>query len=149
MLKTALKEWAKETRALIDAETLKLIGEANFDLYYGPSGGGLDDEESTYPGFVTACRKIHTALSDVVPSVLYVDDQDCWSTVEPCAEECPDCGGTGKMLVEGEDEDDADGHTYCRNCDGRGGFEPTPYYEVDRAELVRAIVGRELAGHVS
>jgi hypothetical protein len=129
MFDSAIKAWASETKAALPAEVRTLISQANFDLYYGPSGGGLDDEDSTYPGFTTACRRIREALSDAVPSTLYVDEDDCYSTTEPSAESCGGC-------------EDCSGEDLCV-------VEPTAYASVDRAVLVRALVGRELAGYVS
>lgn len=133
----AVAEWAKETRAKLDERLRKLIGQANFDLYYGPSGGGLDDTEedgetSPYPGFDTACRTIRTMLEDEIPSHIFVDEQDCWWETEPVADECYGCEGAG-----------------CKDCDGSGSVEPEPYAKVDRRALIQAIVGKELAGYVS
>jgi len=132
-MKDALKDWTKETKETLDAEVKKLISQANFDLYYGPSGGGLDDEDEdgtpAYPGFETACREIRRALSDL-PSTVYVDeDSGCWTTTEPS---CWTCGG-------------------CEECDGEDlcVLEPGPYVVYERKDLIRAIVGRELAEYVS
>ena len=139
--KTALQEWAKETRALIPDDVRRLIGMANWDLYNGPSGGGLEDEdeqgETIYPGFETACKRIREALDDTLPSVLYVDDQDCYSTEEPKAEECHEC--TDGVTPEGEK---------CWACGASGYIDPEPYTELDRHELMRAIVGKELVQYL-
>jgi hypothetical protein len=102
----------------LDEETLKLIRQANFDLYYGPSGN--DDD---FPGFVTACRRIAEALSDV--GDLYVDEQsECVSDVEP---------------------------NWCDGCDDEEctGSDPGTWYRYERRDVIRAIVGRELVGYVT
>lgn len=115
---------------LLDDATKKLIGQATFDLHYGPSG-----DDSDYPGFVTACKRIARALDDV-PRRLFVDDQDCVCETEPKAEQCEACSGVGLY----DDET-----TPCADCNGKGYFEPTPYVEVDVAPI---IVGRELAPYL-
>lgn len=88
----SIKEAAAEAKASLSDEIRTLIGQANFDLYYGP----CSDED--FPGFTTACRVIRNALADI-PSTVCDDD-------------------TGEEV------------------------------EIDRASLVFAIVGRELACYV-
>lgn len=84
----SIKEAAAEAKASLSDEIRTLIGQANFDLYYGP----CSDED--FPGFTTACRLIRDALADV-------------------------------------------------------SLETDEGLEVDRATLIRALVGRELAPYVS
>lgn len=116
-LQRTLEAWVKEYRAGLEPSTLRLIAQANYDLHYGPTGGGLDDEDSEYPGFTKATRAIRSALDDL-PSALYVDlGCEGWQDVEPTWDH--DAG------VFEED--------YCR---------------VERHDLVKALIGKELAAYV-
>ena len=90
----SIKEAAAEAKASLSDEIRTLIGQANHDLYNGPSGN-----DENYPGFTTACRVIRNALADIPSSTVCDDD-------------------TGEGV------------------------------EIDRASLVFAIVGRELAPYV-
>jgi hypothetical protein len=77
-LQRTLEAWAKEYRATLEPNVKRLVDQANFDLYNGPSGN--DDD---FPGFTTATRTIADALDDL-PSVLYVDlGCEGWQDVEP------------------------------------------------------------------
>ena len=117
--------------------------QANFDLYYGPVADGAvgdpatDDPEEWqgYPGFVSATRAIREALDDV-PSTLYVDiDAEDWSEREPQPYTCLECNGSA--VVDGAP---------CPHCH-EGQCEPftEDTYRVDRRDLVRALLGSELA----
>lgn len=140
-----LRAWAAEWRAANlgeDRYTRELIANANYDLWYGPH------DYENWPGFETACREIKRALKSV-PSTLYVDtDAECWTETEPPQyEQCPDCeGGWATGIPESDGE-------ACETCDGTGEIESaTPsdggWWEVSRRDLVRAIVGKELAEYV-
>jgi hypothetical protein len=119
-LKNELRDWAKEKRQELGPEIISLIGKAKYDLYYGPSGGGLEED---YPGFEKATKKISAALDDVVPSTLYIDTQaGGWSDSEPDWEE--------------EDEE------------GVRSYHQEDWYKVDRKDLIAALVGDELAQYV-
>ena len=134
-LDRTLAAWAKEYRAQLDPSIVKLIEGAKQDLHFGPAYG----EESDFPGFETACLAIKSALEDV-PSTLYVDtDAEVWQESEPSAYECPECVGNG---VPTDDD--------CPGCAGSGKVEPylEETYQVERRDLVRALVGKELAEYV-
>ncbi len=119
-LKNELRDWAKEKREELGPEIVSLIGKAKFDLHYGPSGGGLEED---YPGFEKATKKISAALDDVVPSTLYIDIQaGGWSDSEPDWEETDE---EGQHVYHAED-----------------------WYHVDRNDLIAALVGDELAQYV-
>ena len=129
-LDRTLQAWAKEYRAQLDPSIVKLIEGAKQDLHFGPAYG----EESDFPGFETATLAIRDALTEM-PWRLFVDTgAECWSDREPTAEKC-ECDG------EGDD---------CETCGGNGWIEPftEETYEIDRAQLVRALVGKELAEYV-
>lgn len=153
-----LEAWAAEFKAALAPETVKLIAQANYDLYNGPVCDGAigdpaeDDEEEWqhYPGFIAATRKIRDALDDV-PSRLSLDtDAECRSTFEPGPEECPECNGDGEIRSLFQSEDAPETET-CSHCDGHGVVEPFTegIYETERRDLVRALVGRELVEYVS
>ena len=72
-LKEWMRVWAKEN---FSEETLRLIDQANFDLYHG----GCSEEE--YPGFTTACRLIKKALENV-PELFIELGSDCVLDYEP------------------------------------------------------------------
>jgi hypothetical protein len=133
----ALKAWAKEFRATLDESVRNLIAQANFDLYYGPSG---TDEE--YPGFETATKTIKEGLAGI-PSTLYIDaDSETWSDTEPQSEQCEACLGHGVDVKVGSG-------SQCSECMGQGTFDPAgEWYHLERKDLLTAIVGRELAGYV-
>ena len=121
-------QWAAEN---LDADTERLITQATYDLYFGPIGD--DDEDAPpYPGFETACDRIKLALRDL-PSTLYLfDDWEDWSETEPEAHTCEECKGDGGP---------------CDFCVD-GSVDPEPYYALDRSEVVRIVVGKELAEYV-
>jgi hypothetical protein len=144
-----LADWAKAWKEenLTD-EQRKLISQANWDLYNGPARDGSfgdpteDDEEwDSFPGFSKAVDLIKDALDDA-PRTLYIDDQsEEVMEREPQVDACEDCNGTGK--VEGEDF-----ITKCESCSGSGvGFQPE-YYKIERAEILKALVGKELVQYV-
>ena len=136
-LDRTLAAWAKEFREGLDPSIVKLIEGAKQDLHFGPAYG----EESDFPGFETACLAIKRALEDV-PSTLYVDTgAGCWSQSEPEPEECLECNGAGTY-----DDDE----TPCLDCNGSGKVPPytEETYQVERRDLVRALVGKELAEYV-
>lgn len=166
MIDKELQGWATEFRKTLLDETKRLIGQAKYDLWFGPSGGGLDDadpcddcggvgawdgktcdtckgsgELGVYPGFEIACERICEALEDV-PSVLFFDVQ-CggWSEKEPSPDECQACSGTG--FFDGDEDE-------CIDCRGEGSFEPDweAYVKIERPQLIVALVGKELAEYV-
>jgi hypothetical protein len=154
-LQRTLEAWAKEYRAEhIPADVNRLINLATYDLYYGPVGDGAvgdpatdehgqENEWAGYPGFVSATDKIKSALDDV-PSRLFVDTgAECWSEREPGPDECSECNGTG--TTDHVTDDDT-----CSFCDGSGKVEPflEETYQVERHDLIGALVGKELAAYV-
>lgn len=142
-LDRTLQAWAKEYRAQLDPSIDNLIVLAYYDLWHGMDGLG-DDELEQYPGFITATKRIATALEDV-PGTLYVDtDAECWSETEPGPDECGECCGQGEINQPDDETEE------CPYCNGSGKVAPflEETYEVDRAQLVRALVGKELAEYV-
>ena len=145
-LDSTLEAWAKEQRQALDATIRQRIQQANYDLYFGPVGDGAvgdpasdSDDWAGYPGFTKATAEIAYAL-DSVPSRLFFDvDAGYWTDHEPESEKCDACDGTG---LDGEDQ--------CEVCQGSGYCEPIweCWYEVDRKDLLRAIVGRELVSYL-
>ena len=141
-----LEAWAKEQRQALDATIRQRIQQANYDLYFGPVGDGAvgdpadgSDDWAGYPGFTKATAEIADAL-DAVPSRLFLDvDAEYWTDHEPEGEKCEECHGEG--ATEGEK---------CDLCNGVGVIEPAweCWYEVDRKELLRAIVGKELVAYL-
>jgi hypothetical protein len=112
----------------IPAVTLELIGKARHDLYNGPSYYDADGEEcSCFDDgaiafdFVDACSRIDDALAEV--SGIWIDlDAADYSTTEP------------------EPWEDEDGELY----------EPdySCWQEVSASEVIRHIVGHELARYI-
>jgi hypothetical protein len=130
------KQWEEEN---LDTDVRRLINQATFDLWYGPGVGDDDNDAPRYPGFGPACDQIKAALASL-PSTLYLfDDWEGWSETEPEAHPCDECGGTA---IDSEDAEDR-----CPYC-VRGSVEPDPYYALDRSEVVRIIVGKELAEYI-
>jgi hypothetical protein len=143
-LDRTLAAWAKEYRETLDPSIVKLIEGAKQDLHFGPAYG----EESDFPGFETATCKIREALEDM-PSVLYVDTgAECWSESESGPDECGNCYAQG--TVADEDSEDESAKVECPCCNGTGKTEPflEETYQVERHDLIGALVGRDLAGYL-
>jgi hypothetical protein len=95
------------------------------------------------PGnFQYNCSMIYEDLD--LPSELWWDaDAGYSSETEPEREACPECDGSG-MVVASDDTDEP-----CDACSGHGSFEPSgEWYHFERADLIRGIVGRELAPYI-
>lgn len=92
IVKRALENWASSKKAELHPRIKRLIALANWNLYYGPSMLGQDDDEDTedgskvkWPGFTEACREIANATEDI--SDVWVDIQsENVQTSEPEAE---------------------------------------------------------------
>jgi hypothetical protein len=154
-LKAWAKQWSDEN---VTPDVQKLINLATFDLYYGPAGleadepardeYGNENEWAGYPGFTSACERIAEVVDDV-PSTLWLDvDAEGWTDVEPEWEHpCERCEGSGSIP-------NSDPGTWpsleCLDCNGTGYMgEPTDYYyQVEREDLIAAVVGRELAKYL-
>ena len=146
-------EWMKEN---ISPEVNRAINLATHDLYYGPANAsdceappidehGNENEWAGYD-FVKACKLIKEALSDL-PSELFIDcDCESWSTSEPGVSGCPECEGSGEAP---KDFEHAEGGK-CEACNGVGHIEPylDNTYKVERRDLKRTIVGKELSEYV-
>jgi hypothetical protein len=142
-LDKVLADWAREWSAEnIDAATQKLINLATYDLYFGPVGDGAagdpadgDSDWDGWPGFSKACDAIEKVLRDL-PRELYVD-VDCgyWQEEEPRSEKCDACQENGET---------------CEVCGGSGWIDPIweNWMKLDRTELKKLIVGKELAEYV-
>lgn len=133
--------WKKEN---LSEDVVKLIKQANFDLFYGPINDGAvgdpaegDEDLAKYPGFTSACRQIRDAI-DSLPSSLYVDEEtDQVSESEPEVEKCTECDGQGGN------------GTVCEGCNGAGGFEPAgTWVHLERREIRSLIVGSELVSYL-
>ncbi len=136
---------AERERALrelypLDDDTARLVRACNWDLYNGPLS--VDDadalELAPWPGFSRAVREIAASLRSV---------GDAWITHDACAFRdeprwggtCESCEGSGE--VRGRE---------CRDCSGIGhGEDPADYYHYERADVIRVLVGRELAPYVT
>jgi hypothetical protein len=142
-LQRTLEAWAKEYRATLTPEIRSLIEGARQDLHFGPAYG----EKSDFPGFETATLKIREALEEI-PSRLFIDTgAECWSEREPELDECGNCYAQGE--VENPDSETGE-KMACPHCDGSGKVEPflEETYQVERHDLIGALVGRELAGYL-
>jgi hypothetical protein len=146
-----LSAWAKETRASFSPEVRKAINLASYDLHFGPPCAsdcadpptdehGNENEWSGF-SFDKACKTIKEALKDVVPNTLYVNtDSEYYSEDMPCDIECPVCEGS---------KIDSDEDTECTNCAGTGSIQDNEgWYQVERKDLIKAILGKELANYV-
>ena len=144
-----LASWAKEWREEnLSPEVERLITQATYDLHFGPYPESPEQEEDDWkdwPGFSSACETIKDACEDM-PRVLYIDtDCEYWQTSEPENEECCSCEGSGTYT-----EEDA-GETFdCDACKGTGSVEPywDCWYKAEKKDLLRAIVGKELAKYL-
>lgn len=116
-----LNEWV-DSLDLSD-EMLCLIQQARMDLLYGP----LDQEAyPDYPGWVTACNRIYSMLEDI-PYAIWIDTESgCILESEP----------------EGYWDDSEEPAVWMEP-------EWTDYVQVKRIDLIRHLVGSELAYHVS
>ena len=148
------KHWEKEN---LNEEIRKLINLADFDLHYGPVGScddpvedefGNQNEWSKYPGFSSACYKIKEALQEL-PSQLYIDaDVEQWQDSEPEPGACQTCDGEGTV---GDDDPTHEQvrKDKCPDCKGTGAWELfSDWWKVERADLVKKIVGKELSEYV-
>lgn len=123
---TAIEEAYKPSDAIV-----KLINLANNDLYNGP----IDSFEKVegWPGFSKACAAISDALDNLWPGSLYFDE---------------DCGALMEKEPQGEYLNGETMEPCDSDDDGAEYFEPSPYYEIERSEFMRAVVGHELAGYL-
>lgn len=129
-VKAELAQWGKNWfNEKFSDETRRLVFFAQQDLYNGPSG--LDEN---YPGFETACQKIREELSHV-PSALWIDIySETVSEVEP-----EWCNHESGHEVEQDDV------VKAIECDGHS---PNDWQLIERAQIIRTIVGKELAQYV-
>lgn len=150
-----LTDWAKQWETEnIDAQVRKLINLADFDLHYGPVSVHSyepENEWSEYPGFISACDKIKEALHDL-PSRLYIDAEcEDWQTSEPEPTACETCHGRGEVEHYMTDDNEI-GHDVpikCNDCLGTGAWEVFgDYWQLERLDLVKKIVGKELSEYV-
>ena len=118
---TSNQEKAIRSFVLADVgdDTKRLIRLANYDLYYGPVTEPDDGEP--WPGFVRACREIRDAIR---VSDLYLDSQS------------------------GEVTDTEPQWCDCIADDCTEQHFPSDYYKVERADVMRIVVGKELAPYV-
>jgi hypothetical protein len=151
-----LQEWATKWKSEhLTPEVVKLLSQANYDLWYGPINDGSfgdlaegDEELQKYPGFTTATRIIAQALTSI-PSDLYVD-ADSGEVLDhaPEEEKCQSCDGEGTV------GDDDPTHLQvrketCTDCNGRGAFEaPGDWWHVERPDILKVIVGKELSEYI-
>ena len=147
------KEWCAEH---LSDDIQRLMNLSYMDLMYGPALQSDCDapprdeynNENEWSGydFVKACKLIKDALSDL-PSELFIDcDCESWSTSEPGVSGCPECEGSGEAP---KDFEHAEGGK-CEACNGVGHIEPylDNTYKVERRDLKRTIVGKELSEYV-
>lgn len=151
-----LQEWAKKWRQdNLTPEVIRLISQANYDLWHGPINDGSygdpaegDEELKKYPGFAKAVDQIEDALKDL-PSDLYLDtDSGEVSTKEPEGERCEDCQGEGS-ITENHPAVETSRAVKCSACNGVGAFEPAgDWWHVDGMEIRKALFGKELAQYI-
>ena len=114
----------------IPEDIRRLMGQANYSLYYGP-----DVPEEDWPGWSEAIDKLSDWADDAIPGELFVDeDSEYVMTDEP----------------EGEYIDPETGE-HCEDPDNTPGSfwaDPPPYYKLDRLDIERIIFGRELASYI-
>ena len=149
-----LEEWAKDYRSnYFTSEVSKAVQLANYDLHFGPACQsdcaepptdeyGNENEWSGF-SFDKACIAIKEACEDI-PHKIWIDIQgECWQDDEPQNEECPECNDGIICNDEGDE-------IKCSNCNGEGVLEPMwkDYYEVERRQLIVALVGKELTHYV-
>lgn len=143
--KQPLKVWADDYRkTMLNQHVQDLIRMANYDLHFGPCNGfgpcsdcGEPGETQTeWLGFEKATVEIAAALDDA-PRTLWVDTVcDIVSDVRPAeTDPCYQC--------EGLDKD-------CELCQGHGEINACfeDIVEIDRREILAAIVGKDLAEYV-
>lgn len=135
-----LKLWAKSYRESLDTRVQDLIAMAHCDLWYGPHTAETFQEEdptreTIYPGFSAAVGEIARAL----PSTLWIDTgtEDCLESEPSLVETCYECAAE-------------EGCEDCNVCGGRGELDAylEDIVEVGRKDIVRAVVGKELAEYV-
>lgn len=120
-IKSVMEEYEKSLQ--LSTRIKRLISWARYDLYYGPTpeGDDIDNTGEIYPGFSRAIDEIKDALDDV--SDIYIDTMaESWSDKEP--EGWQDENGE---WVEPEYGD---------------------YYRLERSEVLRYILGKELASYL-
>ena len=151
-----LQEWAKNWKTEnLSLEIRKLIGQANYDLWYGPCKNGAygdpaegDEEWDSYPGFTKACDAIEHALR-VLPSDLYFD-ADTGEVLEkkPEAERCEDCQGEGS-ITETHPTVETTRAVKCSACNGLGCFDADgDWWHIERNDIRVALVGQELSNYI-
>lgn len=120
-----VREHLKDTLTPADHTLIRL---AWFDLWYGPFTGDIEGEE--YPGWVAASERL-AEIRDALPITLYVD---------------LDCDYVGEEEPEGFEEDtgevDEDGNPILE------WVEPEEYYTVDRDDIARAVLGKDIVAHL-
>lgn len=125
-----LENWANDYRKEhFTPEVAKALRLANYDLHFGPPCQSDCENEWSGFSFEKACKLIKEALEDV-PHKLYIDIMcENYSDSEPQYEDC-------RYLLH--------------SCNGEGIFEPDyeNIYEVERLQLIKAIVGKELSNYV-
>lgn len=131
---TVLTLVRKHVNALLTDDDRTLINAMDWDLWHGPfpEGDPLDETPGTYayPGWDKAYDMLQEVI-DRLPSVLYVD---------------VDCEYVGDDEPEGwedpEGAEDADGNPIP------AWVEPELYYTVERRDILRAVLGKELASNL-
>jgi hypothetical protein len=102
----------------LDERTQELIRLANSDLYLGP----LDSDEGEvgdWPGFAPACHMIRDAFDGITDLYIDTDTDDVIGDTEPSFDPDDECSYSPDMVIH-----------------------------VDSRQVVRALVGAELAGYV-
>jgi hypothetical protein len=134
MFEQTLYKWAKQWRTEnLTKEIRHIICQASMDLYFS-----CDEED--FPGWENSLVLIKAALEEV-PSTLYIDaEAGGWSNWDPSLapwEKCWEC-------------DDTPNEEECAVCFGEGVVGPCleGWYQIERPQLVQAIVGCELAHYL-
>lgn len=117
----------------IPGDVIRQASLASWDLHYGPSGGGLEDEdengEPVYLGFTEACSKVSEWCDDNLSEVWYDIQSGEVLLSEP------------KGYYDGEDIDD-NGNSPWVEPD----WEDFIHFELD--DVKRVVFDKELAAHI-
>lgn len=124
--------------------------QAAWDLHYGPTGGGMEDEDGygnrIYHEFASACSIVSEWCDENLSEVWYdiQSGEVLESEPEGYWEACYVCDGTG----EDPDGDDDVGCALCEDGELWVGPSWEDYIHADLPDVKRALFDRELVDHI-